>query len=135
MVCYAAPQVGACCSLTAVCACCRWNTNPPNTLSCRTRPGRLSRPHHIQHGQALSLPRMTASVSETLTNNLTWSKNVSVTAEKGNRVLGFLRRNLNGCSFKVRVGTYATGVRPILQYAACVWDPYLQKDIQQPDQV
>ena len=70
---------------------------------------------------------------DTLTNDLTWSKNVSVTAGKGNRVLGFLRRNLNDCSF--RVANYATVVRPILQYAACVWDPYLQKDIQQLDQV
>ena len=54
-------------------------------------------------------------------------------AWKGNRVLVFLQRNLSDCSFKVRAAT--TMVRPILQCAACTWDTYLQKDIQQLEQI
>ena len=50
-------------------------------------------------------------------------------------MLGILRRNLSDCNIKVRAATYITIVRAVLEYAACAYDPYLQKDIQHLEQV
>ena len=49
---------------------------------------------------------------------------------RGNRTMGFLRRNFRECTPKVKTATYTTLVRPTLEYASAVWDPYKQKDAQ-----
>ena len=43
---------------------------------------------------------------------------------KAKKSLNFLRRNLSKCSINVKENAYLTIVRPLLEYAACVWDPY-----------
>ncbi|KAL8591597.1 hypothetical protein ACOMHN_030483 [Nucella lapillus] len=50
-------------------------------------------------------------------------------AAKGNRTVGFLRRNLKDCTTEVRKATYTTMVRPTLEYASTVWDPHTRQDI------
>ena len=50
-------------------------------------------------------------------------------AKKANKTLGFLRRNLKIGSQKVKDMAYKTFVRPILEYACTVWDPYTQEQI------
>jgi hypothetical protein len=42
---------------------------------------------------------------------------------------GFLRRNLRGCPQDVKVQVYTTLVRPVLEYASTVWDPYTLQQI------
>ena len=54
---------------------------------------------------------------------MTWTEHTSKTASKGNKSLGFLRRNLRNCTPTVREATYKSLVRPILEYASTVWDP------------
>ena len=49
---------------------------------------------------------------------------------KGNRTVGFLQRNIRGCTTKVRSATYVSVVCPTLEYTSTVWDPYKQKDTQ-----
>ena len=51
---------------------------------------------------------------------------------KANRSLNFLRRNLSKCSSDtdIKENAYLTIVRPTLEYAACVWDPYQEYLIQ-----
>ena len=44
--------------------------------------------------------------------------------------MGFLRRNFIECTPKVKTATYTTLVRPTLEYASAVWDPYKRKDAQ-----
>jgi hypothetical protein len=41
----------------------------------------------------------------------------------------FLRRDLNIGSTTVKLNAYNSLVRPIVEYASTVWDPYTQKDI------
>ena len=48
---------------------------------------------------------------------------------KASRVLNFLKRNLSSCSVKVKESAYITIVRPILEYASIIWDPYQQVHI------
>ncbi|KAJ8885287.1 hypothetical protein PR048_011484 [Dryococelus australis] len=45
---------------------------------------------------------------------------------KGRRALGMLGRVLNGVSCEVKEKAYGTMVRPMLEYAAAVWDPYVE---------
>ena len=43
---------------------------------------------------------------------------------KENKSQNLLRRNLSKCSINVKENSYLTIVRPLLEYVACVWDPY-----------
>jgi hypothetical protein len=66
----------------------------------------------------------------TITNDLSWNRHIDNVAAKGNRTLGFIRRNLGECIKQVRETSYLTIVRPTLEYAAMVWDPTTQTLIQ-----
>ena len=70
-----------------------------------------------------------------MTDNLPWFKHVSDTAGKAHCSLGFLRRNLKHCSRQVKAATYTSVVRPVLENASPVWDPYRQADIRALEQV
>jgi hypothetical protein len=48
----------------------------------------------------------------TLTSNLSWDKHVDNVAAKGNRTLGFIRRNLKDCTRTVKETSYTAIVRP-----------------------
>ena len=65
----------------------------------------------------------------TLTNNLSWDTHVDNVAAKGNTSLGFIRRNLKDCTRTVKETSYTAIVRPIIEYAATVWDPTSQSKI------
>ena len=39
-------------------------------------------------------------------------------------MLNFLRRNLYKCSQEVKASAYISLVRPLMEYACIVWDPY-----------
>ena len=53
------------------------------------------------------------------------------TAAKASSTIGFLRRNLINCTMEVK----DTLVLPTFEYAASVWDPYLNTDINKLEQV
>ena len=59
----------------------------------------------------------------TITSGLRWNTHLSNVCTKANRILGFLRRNLNSCPQKVKEAAYKGLVRPILDYGSSVWDP------------
>ena len=54
---------------------------------------------------------------------------------KANKTLGFLRRNINISSTTVTEQAYKSLVRPSLEYACSVWDPYTNENINQLAQV
>ena len=53
-----------------------------------------------------------------------WSHHIQAMCIKANRSLNFLQPNLSKCSSNVKQNAYITIIRPLLEYAACVWDPY-----------
>ena len=65
----------------------------------------------------------------TLSNDLTWSYHIDQVLLKANQKLGFIRRNLRGAPIRSKSIAYFTMVRSSMEYAASIWDPYLQKDI------
>ena len=59
-----------------------------------------------------------------LHKSLSWSNHIAKTSAKASQLFNFLRRNLSNCSPSVKASAYLTIVRPVLEYAASVWDPY-----------
>jgi hypothetical protein len=54
---------------------------------------------------------------------------------KTNNTLGFIKRNIHGCTQKGKQHTFTTMVRPTLEYASTYWDPHskdLIEDIRKP---
>ena len=71
----------------------------------------------------------------TLTKDLSWKNHTNKITGKANRVLGMIRRNLYPCHWETKIKAYKTLVRPNLEYACTVWDPYQQTLIDQLESV
>jgi hypothetical protein len=56
--------------------------------------------------------------------DLGWGEQVGRVSKKGINSLNFVMRQLKGVSNKIREKAYLSLVRPIVEYASSVWDPY-----------
>jgi hypothetical protein len=70
-----------------------------------------------------------------ISDDLKWSAHISNISKKANSTLGFIRRNLRRCPTTCRKQAYLALVRPLLEYGATVWDPYLQQDVDRLEKV
>ena len=63
-----------------------------------------------------------------LHNSMSWTKHIQEleVINKASKTLNFVKRTLYQCEPSVKVTTYTTLVRPILEYANVVWDPHQQ---------
>ena len=52
-------------------------------------------------------------------------------ANKATTSLNFLKRNFYSCPTTVKDKCYKSLVRPVMEYASCVWDPHTQCNINQ----
>ena len=68
-------------------------------------------------------------------NDLTWSHHTDQVTKKAYQKLGFVRRNLHGAPKRSKARAYTCLIRPGMEYAAPIWDPYLQKDINSLEKV
>ncbi|XP_072046216.1 uncharacterized protein [Amphiura filiformis] len=64
-----------------------------------------------------------------------WNKHIDHMTAKGNRSLGFIKRNLHGCTEDIKDLAYRSLVRPTLEYCAAVWDPHTADQIYQIEAV
>jgi hypothetical protein len=65
----------------------------------------------------------------TINLNLNWNKHCDIICSKANSTLGLLRRILGECSAAVKSRAYTSLVRPQLEYASTVWNPYTKRNI------
>ena len=65
----------------------------------------------------------------TFTSDLKWNTHIDNITAKANKTLGFLRRNVRISSPTIKSQAYFSLVRPILEYASPVWDPYTKRNI------
>ena len=84
--------------------------------------------YHL-HGQILKTVESAKYLGVTIQKNLSWDKHINNVCVKANKTLGFLRRNLKISAIKLKETAYKTYVRPILEYAATVWNPFSAKHI------
>ena len=71
----------------------------------------------------------------TISEDMQWKTHIDNIIAKASRTIGFLRCNLYNCTKEVREATYCTLVRPTLEYASAVWDPFRTTDINRLEQV
>jgi hypothetical protein len=64
----------------------------------------------------------------TVTDKLRWSDHISAISNKASKTLGMIKRNFWFCPKDVKESLYMSIVRPKLEYASSVWDPYTYKD-------
>ena len=66
---------------------------------------------------------------------ITWGQHVSEISTKATKTLGFLRRNLAFAPWSTKEVAYKTLVRPKLEYAAPIWSPHSNLQINQIEKV
>ena len=64
-----------------------------------------------------------------ISKDLSWSQHISTIVNKANQVLGLIRRTVGTANTSTFSLLYNSLVRPLLEYAVSVWNPYLVKDI------
>jgi hypothetical protein len=81
------------------------------------------------HGHTLESVPGSKYLGVHVNKDLSWNDHIQQTSAKASRSVGFLRRNLRGCPQDVKAQAYTTLVRPVLEYASTVWDPYTLQQI------
>ena len=78
---------------------------------------------YVQHYKYLGI---------TVSHNLSWTQHIHEICKKARRVLGMIYNKIskNTNDPLITLKLYTALIRPHLEYAAQVWNPYLQKDIQ-----
>jgi len=76
------------------------------------------------NGTVLSNVEQATYLGLEIAQDLSWEPQIQKMTKKANNTLHFIRRNLWGSPPKVKEMAYTSMVRPILEYASTVWDPY-----------
>ena len=91
--------------------------------------------NYTLHGHTLQHVDKAKYLGVTIQSDLKWHSHINNICNKANSTLGFLRRNLNISSTSVKELAYKSLVRPSLEYASSVWDPYLTEDINKLEKI
>ena len=87
-------------------------------------------------GQPLERVRQYKYLGVVITEDLTWSTHISKITSKARKVVGLIYRQFYSMSSTPSLlQLYISLVRPHLEYASPVWDPFLVKDIQKLESV
>ena len=89
----------------------------------RSRSSTLQYTYNINH-QPLNVTDQHPYLGVTIHKSMSWASHINTIVLKASRTLNFIKRNLYRCSKKVKETAYLTLVRPCLEYASSVWDPY-----------
>ena len=87
------------------------------------------------HDQHLQTVKQAKYLGATISSDLSWNQHVDNTVKKATNILNFLRRNIRDCPPRVKEQCYKTLVRPTMEYASCVWDPYTNTNIKKLEMV
>ena len=70
-----------------------------------------------------------------INEKLSWNPHIDEVIKKSNKTLGFINRNFYKCNRNLKLKCYLRLVRPIMEYAASVWDPSTKENIKKLEQV
>jgi hypothetical protein len=87
------------------------------------------------HGRDLEITTSAKYLGVEFSQDLKWNKHINNQVSKANRTLGFLKRNIKTRNRKIKEVAYKTMVRPQLEYASCLWDPYTATNIHKIEMV
>ena len=84
---------------------------------------------YTNHGQVLESVDSDKYLGVTISQDLNWNNHVNNIIGKANRTLGFVKRNVKTRNEPVKELTYKTLVRPQVEYASSIWNPYTKQNI------
>ena len=87
------------------------------------------------HNQTLENVQLAKYLGITITDNMGWGQHISEISSKATKTLGFLRRNLAFAPRSTKEVVYKTLVWPKLEYAASIWSPNSNLQINQIEKV
>ena len=87
------------------------------------------------HNHILEVVEESKYLGVTISKDLTWKAHINNITNKANKTLGFIKRNIHGCTQKGKQHTFTTMVRPTLEYASTYWDPHSKDLIEDIEQV
>jgi hypothetical protein len=93
-----------------------------------TKKKTLIKKNYNLHDHTLEHVPSAKYLGVTITSDLKWESHATNISQNANKTIGFLKRNLNISNGKIKEKAYISLVRPMVEYAIPVWDPYLQKD-------
>ena len=108
--------------------CMKFQTDKCNVLRVTNKTKKTEANYHL-HGHTLELLTSAKYLGLTITNKLQWDQHINNITAKANKTLGFLRRNLKIPSIRIKEQAYQTLVRPLVEYASTVWNPYTKTEI------
>ena len=91
-------------------------------------------PYHL-HGHELGKEENVKYLGLTINRRLDWTPHIDNIVAKANRTLGFIRRNIKIPNQSLKQAAYRALVRPVLEYASPVWDPFTKENIQNIERV
>jgi hypothetical protein len=103
-----------------------FNASKCNSITITRKVKKIDSEYSL-HSTVLERVKNATYLGIELSCDLTWSTNIVKAANKANRQLAFIRRNLKILNSKVKETAYFGLVRPILEYGATIWDPHHKK--------
>lgn len=71
----------------------------------------------------------------TITSNLSWAHHIGQVIAKASSKLWSLRRTMTHCTSETKLAAYKSLIRPLLEYADILWDPYSQSHVDQLESI
>ena len=90
---------------------------------------------YLLHEKPLQAVKQAKYLGVTITQDLRWDTHVTNVTNMANQKLVLLRRTLKVSSIRAKEQTYKALVRPSLEYASAVWDPYNDKEVTKLERV
>ena len=87
--------------------------------------------NYLMNDIVITKSASTKYLGVTISHNLNWNQHCDNVCSKANSMLGLLRRVLSDCSVDVKCKAYTTLVRPQLEYACSVWNPFTKRNVHQ----
>ena len=80
------------------------------------------------HGRALETVSSARYLGVDISNDLSWKTHINRITSNANKSLGFFKRNIKANHPQLKAMAYKALVRPQLEYASYVWDPFTAAD-------
>ena len=87
------------------------------------------------HGKIMKQLYSVKCLGVTTEQKLSWNEHIGNVVKKANSSTAFLRRNLQVPQAHIKANVYKTLVRPQVEYASIVWDPFTQANIDKIEMV
>ena len=87
------------------------------------------------HGVNLQTQNSAKYLGVTLDSKLDWNEHCDSIYNKACFMLAFLERNVHKCPRHVKENCFNALVRPLVEYACCVWDPHKQTQIDKLEKI